>query len=74
MATFVFLDSKTTASMKLKDSCKESYVSIAFLCKKSYAKPRKGIKKQRHHFGDKGLYSQSYVFFQYSNTDVRFGP
>ena len=31
--------------------------------KKSYDQPRQHIKKQRHHFTDKGLYSQSYVFF-----------
>ena len=30
--------------------------------KKSYDKPRQHIKKQRHYFTDKGLYSQSYVF------------
>jgi len=30
--------------------------------KKSYDKPRRYIKKQRHHFADKGPYSQSYGF------------
>ena len=30
---------------------------------KSYDKPRQHIKKQRHHFADKGLYRQSYGFF-----------
>ena len=30
--------------------------------KKSYDKPRQLIKKQRHHFGDKGLDRQSYGF------------
>ena len=30
--------------------------------KKSYDKPRQHIKNQRHHFTDKGLYSQSYGF------------
>ena len=30
--------------------------------KKSYDKPRQYIKKQRHHFVDKGPYSQSYGF------------
>ena len=30
--------------------------------KKSYDKPRQCIKKQRHHFADKGLYSQTYGF------------
>jgi len=28
--------------------------------KKSYDKPKQYIKKQRHHFADKGLYSQSF--------------
>ena len=28
--------------------------------KESYDKPRQHIKKQRHHFADKGPYSQSY--------------
>ena len=31
--------------------------------KKSYDKPRQHIKKQRHHFADKGPSSQSYGFF-----------
>ena len=31
--------------------------------KKRYDKPRQCIKKQRHHFGDKGPYSQIYGFF-----------
>ena len=30
--------------------------------KKSYDKPRQCIKKQGHHFANKGLYSQSYGF------------
>ena len=30
--------------------------------KKSYDKPRQCIKKQRHHFADKGPYSQSCGF------------
>ena len=36
--------------------------------KESYDKPRHCIKKQRHHFADKGLYSQSYGF---SSSHVR---
>ena len=31
--------------------------------KKSYDKPRQCIKKQRRHFADKGLYSESYDFY-----------
>ena len=42
-----------TASMKWKD---------AYSLKESYDKPRQCIKKQRYHFADKGLYSQSYGF------------
>ena len=30
--------------------------------KENYGKPRKHIKKQRHHFTSKGVYSQSYGF------------
>ena len=30
--------------------------------KKSYYKPRQCVKKQRHYFADKGLYSQRYGF------------
>ena len=42
-----------TETMKLKDTC-----SLG----KSYDKPRHSIKKQRHHFSDKGPYWQSYGF------------
>ena len=42
-----------TVTMKLKDTC-----SLG----KSCDKPRQYIKKQRCHFADKGLYSQSYGF------------
>ena len=53
VADFIFLGSKITAAMKLKDAC---------FWKKSYDKPRQLIKKQRHHSATKGLYSQSYDF------------
>ena len=42
--------------------------------KKNYDKPRQCIKEQKHHFADKGLYSQSYGFFQLSYMDVRVVP
>ena len=42
---FIFLISKVTAVMKLKDAP----------WKKSYEQPRQHIKKQRHYFADKGL-------------------
>ena len=47
-----------TAAMKLKDACS---------WKKSYDKPRQRIKKQRHHFANKGPYGQSHGF---PNRDV----
>ena len=54
---FIFGGSKSlqmvTAAMKLKEFAP---------WKKSYNKPRQHIKKQRHHFTDKSLYSQSYGF------------
>ena len=54
-----------TAVMKLKDACP---------WKESYDKPRCCIKKQRHHFADKGPYSQSYGFSSNHVQDVRVGP
>ena len=42
-----------TIAMKLKD---------ASSWKKSYDKPRQHIKKQRHHFANKGPYYQNYGF------------
>ena len=42
-----------TAAMKLKDACS---------LEGSYNQPRQHIKKQRHHFANKGLSSQSYGF------------
>ena len=42
------------AAMKLKDSCS---------LEESYEKPEQHIKNQRHHFANKGPYSQSYILF-----------
>ena len=59
---FIFLGSKITEDgdcsheIKTLAPWKESYI------KSQYDKPRQHIKKQRHHFADKGLYSQSYGF------------
>ena len=41
--------------------------------KKCHDKPWQCIKKQRHHFADKSLYSQL-CFFQLSCMDIRVGP
>ena len=46
---------------KITMDCGYSHeVKTLALWKESYDKPSQRIKKQRHHFADKGLYSQSY--------------
>ena len=54
---FLFLGSKITAmvttTMKLEDD---------YFWQENYDKPRQHIKKQRHHFANKGSYSHCYSF------------
>ena len=54
---FIFLVSKSqqmvTAAMELKDTCS---------LQEKLEKHRQHIKKQRHYFSDKGVYSQNYEF------------
>ena len=54
---FIFLGSKITA-----DSDCSHEIKIFAPWKKSYDKPKHHIKKQKHHFADKGPSSQSYGF------------
>ena len=54
----IFLGSKITEHC---DCCHEITNYFASW-KESYQKPAEYIKKQRHHFDDKGPYSQSYGF------------
>ena len=54
---FIFLCCKITVD----GDCSHKTKSLA-PWKKSYDKPRKHIKKQRHYFADKGLYGPSYDF------------
>ena len=53
----LFLGSKITAD----GDCSHEIKTLA-PWKKSCDQPRQHIKKQRHHFADKGPYSQSYGF------------
>ena len=55
---FIFLGSKITADANCSHEIKRF-----LLLGKSYNKPRQYVKKQKHHFANKGLYSPSYVFF-----------
>ena len=55
---FIFLGSKITA-----DSDHSHEIKMFALWKKSYGKPRRHVKKQRHHFAYKGSYSQNYGFY-----------
>ena len=54
---YIFLDSKVTAD---GDCSRE--IKRLFLLGRSYDQTRQHIKKQRHHFIDKGPYSQCYDF------------
>ena len=53
VSDFIFLGSKITAAMKLKD---------IYSLGGKYDQPRQHIKKQRHYFANKGLSSQRYGF------------
>ena len=55
---FIFLGSKITA-----DSNRSHEIKKHLLLGKKSGKPRQHSKMQRYHFTDKGLYSQSYVFY-----------
>ena len=54
----IFLGSKITAGGDCSDEIKKTLAPW----KKSFDKPRQNIKKQRRHFANKDLYSQSYGF------------
>ena len=60
---FIFLGSKITA-----DSDCSHEIKRRLLFRKKTMTPRQCIKKQRHHFANKGPYSQSYGF---SSSHVR---
>jgi len=55
---FIFLGSKITTG----DDCSHEIKRCLLLGRKAMKKPRQHIKKQRHHFADKGPYGQSYGF------------
>ena len=57
LTDFIFLGSRITAD----GDCSHEIKTVA-PWKTSYDKPRQFIKKQRHHFANKGLYSQGYGF------------
>ena len=56
---FMFLDFKITADSDCSHEIKKKMLAP---WKKSYEKPRQHVKKQRHHFTNKVLSSQSYGF------------
>ena len=55
---FIFLGSQIIADGDCSDEIKKTLASW----KESYDKPRQHIKKQRHHFTNKGQDNQSYGF------------
>ena len=68
---FIFLGSEVTAD---GDCSHHLQVKTLASWKKSYDQPRQLIKKQRHHFDDKGLSVQSYGFSGSHVWTVRVGP
>ena len=58
MSDFTFFGSKITADGDYSQEIQKHLL----LGRKAYDKPRQGIKKQKHHFADKDLYSQIYGF------------
>ena len=67
---FLFLGSKITAD----SDCSHEIKRHLLLGRKAMTKLDSVLKKQRHHCADKGLYNQSYDFFQFSFMDLRVGP
>ena len=53
MTDFIFLGSKITTD----DDCSHEIKKTFVVWKESYDKPRQHIRKQRHHFANKGPYS-----------------
>ena len=64
VADFIFLGSKIT----IDGDCSHEIKRHSLPGRNAMTKPRQCIKKQRHHFADKGPYSQSYGF---SSSHVR---
>ena len=55
---FIFLGSKVTAD----SDCNHEIKRRLLFGRKAMTKPRQCIQKQRHHFANKGPYSQNYGF------------
>ena len=59
---FIFLGSKITVDSDCSHEIKQNKTKHLLLGRKCMIKPRQCIKKQRHHFADRGPNSQSYGF------------
>ena len=69
LTDFLFLGSTITV-----DSDYSHEIKTLTPWKENYDKPRYCIKKQRHHFNDKGPAKSKLWFFQWSCMDMRVGP
>ena len=67
---FIFLGSKITAD----GDCSHEIKRHLLLGRKAMSNLDSMLKKQSHHFADKGLYSQSYSFSSSHVWIVRVGP
>ena len=70
MTEFIFLGSKITVDGDQSHEIRRCLL----LGRKAMTNLDSIIKKQRHHFADKGLDGHSYGFFQKSCIAVRVGP
>ena len=59
LTDFIFLGSKITAD----GDCSHEIKKLLLLGRRAVTNLDRCIKKQRHHFADKDLYNQSYVFY-----------
>ena len=66
---FILLDSKITAD----GDCSQEIKRYLLFGRKAMTNLG-SVLKSRHHFADKGLYSQSYAFSSTQVLDVRLGP
>ena len=69
VSDFIFLASKITAD----GDCSHEIKTHLLPWQTSYDKSRQCIKKQRHHFADRGPSTQNYCFSSSKSMDVRVG-
>ena len=62
MTDFIFLGSEINVDSESSHEIKRCLLLVVCMWGEGYDNPRQCVKKQRHHFSDKGLSSQNYGF------------